>query len=107
MKLVRAVIAGIVFATLAACAGSGALQYQGLSPEVAAIASKDNKAVFQCNDVESPFIGGGVLKSKMRTMAIDSGTVRYGRFEAKTCDEITFTNDNKPVPPVPPTKGNP
>lgn len=98
MKLLLALLLLLLTGCLQGCAGSGALQYQGLSPEVAAIAAKDNKAVFQCNDVEIPSVGGGVLKSKSRTMAVDSGTVRFGKFEAETCDKITFTNENK-LPP--------
>lgn len=95
----------VVALALTGCAGMGASQYQGLSPEVAAVAAKDNKAVFQCNDSEIPIVAGGVLKSKTRSMVIDSGTVRYGKFEAETCDKITFTNENKPT--VTPTKPSP
>lgn len=94
---------------LAGCGGMGASQYQGLSPEVAAVAAKDNKAVYQCSDQEIPNIGGGVLKSKVRSMVIDSGTVQYGRFKATTCDDIEFTNDrSRPVvPPAAPAKATP
>lgn len=82
---------------LAGCVG---LQgYQGMSAEQITAAAKDNKAVFQCLDIPtSGWVGGGV--AKFRAMVIDSGTVRYGRFEAKSCDDISFYNDNKaPVTP--------
>lgn len=86
-------IALLLLIVLTGCAGMG---YQGMSPEQISAAAKDNKAVFQCADIPtSGWVGGGT--AKFRAMVIDSGTVRYGQFTAKTCDDITFTNDNKPV----------
>lgn len=80
--------------TLAGCGGLPS--YQGMSPEQISAAAKDNKAVFQCADIPtSGWVGGGI--AKVRSMVIDSGTVRYGRFEAKSCDDIVFTNENKPA----------
>jgi hypothetical protein len=94
-KALTAAILGTL-GLMSGCAGNGAVQYQGLSPEVAAIAAKDNKAVFQCNDTEIPNIGGGTVKSKTRSMVVDQGTIKYGNFKAETCDNISFTNENKP-----------
>jgi hypothetical protein len=94
MKTSNIILSFLLVLSLAGCAGVSG--YQNLSPEVAAIAAKDNKAVFQCLDIPtSGWVGGGV--AKVRVMVVDSGTVRYGQFRAASCDDISFTNDNKPA----------
>lgn len=92
-----ALLALLLLFVLAGCASPSAM-YQGMSAEQINAAAKDNKAVFDCSDVEAPSFGGGTVHVKRRSMVIDSGTVKYGRFVAKTCDDIEFTNTNKPEP---------
>lgn len=83
-------VTAILFALLlAGCQSLGG--YQGMSAEQITAAAKDNKAVYQCADI--PSIGGGT--AKLRSMIVDTGVVRYGSFAAKTCDDISFTNENK------------
>lgn len=89
----KTIIVAIAALALSGCAG---MMYQSMTPEQITAAAKDNKAVFQCADF--PSIGGGV--AKVRSMIIDSGTVRYGQFVAEECGKITFTNDNKPPAPT-------
>ena len=88
---------------LVGCASAPSMMYQGMSADQINAAAKDNKAVFDCTDIDSPSFPSGQIKVKRRSMVIDSGTVRYGQFIAKNCDDITFTNENKaPTPKVTP-----
>ncbi len=90
----------IIFAlAITGCAVPGQM-YQGMSAEQITAAAKDNKAVYQCFDGEIPVTLGGTAKVKSRSMIVDANVIRNGQMIAKTCDDITFTNDSNKPPPA-------